>query len=66
MYAHNQNNQNAPSFAQKEEGEEEDDNIHDLLKDVLSVDKGAGNEKKPVKGEENGREEDILSKLLGG
>ena len=43
MYAHNQNNQNASSFNQKEEGEEEDDNIHDLLKDVLSVDKGAGN-----------------------
>jgi hypothetical protein len=45
---------------------QEDDNnhIHQFLKDVLA-DKDTGNEKKPVKSGESGREEDILSKLLG-
>lgn len=39
--------------------------IHDLLKDVLAADiRDTGNEKKPVKSGE-GREEDILSQLLG-
>ncbi len=38
--------------------------IHEFLKDVLA-EKPPGNEKKPIKSVETGREEDILSKLLG-
>ena len=45
--------------------DKEDSNIHDLLKDVLAGDKDPKSEKKPAKKEEEGREEDILSKLLG-
>lgn len=43
---------------------EEMNKIHDFLKDVLA-DKPPGNEKKPVKSVETGKEEDTLSKLLG-
>ena len=44
---------------------EDDNNIHDLLKDVLASDKDSRNEKKPAKKQDEDGEEDILSKLLG-
>ena len=57
-----QNNNSAEN--KNNEDAEGNENIHDLLKDVLGSDKGTGYEKKPEKSE-TGREEDILSKLLG-
>jgi hypothetical protein len=44
--------------------DEINNNIHEFLKDVLA-DKPPGSEKKPIKSVESGKEEDILSKLLG-
>jgi hypothetical protein len=64
-YKHEEGNKMYPNPQHSQPSQSEDDKIHDLLKDVLADDKNSGNEKKPVKSGESGREEDILSKLLG-
>lgn len=54
-----------PNPNERHNSEEINEHIHEFLRDVLSAEKTPVNEKKPVKSGEMGREEDILSKLLG-